>query len=159
MASLCDYIEHYLKSLMERSKNGVVEIQRNELAEQFACVPSQINYVLDTRFGVERGYVVESRRGGGGFVRIIKVRSGSPARLLGRILDEAGRDVTQDQALSYVDRLEEESLISSREALLMRAVVDRAVISLDLPYRDRIRSKILRAMIMALLSKSSETVD
>ncbi|HOK71062.1 MAG TPA: CtsR family transcriptional regulator, partial [Bacillota bacterium] len=73
MGSLSDYIESYLKLLLDTGPHGFVEVQRRELAERFRCAPSQINYVLSTRFTVERGYVVETRRGGGGYIRIFKL--------------------------------------------------------------------------------------
>ena len=72
MGTLADEIERYIKKILEASHDGIVELQRNELALQFSCVPSQINYVLSTRFTTEQGYIVESRRGGGGYVRIVK---------------------------------------------------------------------------------------
>lgn len=73
MASISDQIEYYLKKLIEKYK-GEVEIKRNQLANDFNCAPSQINYVLETRFPLEKGYVVESQRGGGGYVRIIRIK-------------------------------------------------------------------------------------
>lgn len=66
MGNLADRIEEYLKQILEKTTEGYIVLQRSELAGEFECVPSQINYVLDTRFTVERGYLVESRRGGGG---------------------------------------------------------------------------------------------
>ena len=70
MARISDTIEEFLKLLLEES-GGKLEIQRNELADYFECAPSQINYVLATRFSLESGYYIESRRGGGGYIRII----------------------------------------------------------------------------------------
>ena len=75
MSNLSDIIESFIKELMDANNNDAIEIQRNILAQQFDCSPSQINYVLTTRFSNDRGYVVESRRGGGGYIRIFKVRS------------------------------------------------------------------------------------
>ena len=72
MARLSDIIEEFLKELME-GMDGAIEIQRNELANRFRCVPSQINYVIDTRFTTEKGYYVESRRGGGGYIKIKRI--------------------------------------------------------------------------------------
>ena len=72
MATLSDSIERYLKGRLSKAVEGVIEIRRSEVAEQFDCVPSQINYVLETRFTPQRGYYVESRRGGGGYIRIME---------------------------------------------------------------------------------------
>ena len=85
MSSLSDKIETYLRELIKRYE-GEVEIKRNRLADDFNCAPSQINYVLDTRFTIERGYIIESRRGGGGFVRIIKVKLNSKNEALKNII-------------------------------------------------------------------------
>ncbi|NLK42961.1 MAG: CtsR family transcriptional regulator, partial [Tissierellia bacterium] len=73
MPGLTNIIERFLKSLIDAQEDGIIEIQRNELAEKFNCAPSQINYVLSTRFTPYKGYYIESRRGGGGYIKIIKV--------------------------------------------------------------------------------------
>ncbi|MCC5714945.1 CtsR family transcriptional regulator, partial [Klebsiella pneumoniae] len=70
MRNISDLIEQYLKTTLMRSGNELLEIKRSELAKQFQCVPSQINYVISTRFTLEKGYIVESKRGGGGYIRI-----------------------------------------------------------------------------------------
>ena len=77
MPNISDIIEQYLKQVLELSEREIVEIRRSEIADKFQCVPSQINYVINTRFTVERGYLVESKRGGGGFIRIAKVKNRS----------------------------------------------------------------------------------
>lgn len=73
MPRLSNIIEEFIKELLEETEDGIVEIQRNELADYFDCAPSQINYVLTTRFTPYMGYYVESRRGGGGYIKIVKV--------------------------------------------------------------------------------------
>ena len=73
MAGLSNIIERFIKELIEDAENGIIEIQRNEMAQFFECSPSQINYVLSTRFTPYKGYYIESRRGGGGYIKIIKV--------------------------------------------------------------------------------------
>ncbi|MDO5311272.1 MAG: CtsR family transcriptional regulator [Clostridia bacterium] len=70
---LSNLIEDFIKEMISEDKSGEVELKRNELADRFGCVPSQINYVISTRFSPERGYIVESRRGGGGYIRITRV--------------------------------------------------------------------------------------
>lgn len=72
MAQLSDSIEQFIKDLMEEDRQ--IDLKRNELAQHFGCAPSQINYVLATRFSIDHGYVIESRRGGGGYVRIIRIQ-------------------------------------------------------------------------------------
>lgn len=146
MANLADDIEQFLKQMIADSRT--VEIQRATLAAHFGCAPSQINYVLATRFRPERGYVVESRRGGGGYIRItrLNLRLGG----LDDLIREIGSSLSQDEALGYIQRLEEQNIIDEREAALMASVVDREVIGLDLPIRDLIRARLLKAMILAV---------
>ena len=74
MRNISDIIECYLKKVLEMSEKDILEIKRSEVADKFQCVPSQINYVINTRFTIERGYIVESKRGGGGYIRIMKVQ-------------------------------------------------------------------------------------
>lgn len=150
MANLCDHIEAYLKEQLARAA-GVVEVQRAELALRFECVPSQINYVLDTRFTPERGYLVESRRGGGGYIRIVRLPMDTAAELVRALEEQIGGMVGQDGAVGFIDRLEEAGHITGREADLMRAAVDRRVLAIDLPWRDVVRAAILKAMVRTLL--------
>lgn len=147
MRTLADKIEDYLKKRLSESPQGVVEIQRQELALLFACVPSQINYVLSTRFTLAQGYWVESRRGGGGYVRIVRLPL--DIRRLAEVLED--RPLSQQAAEGIVTRLEEEGVVSRREAMLMRAVLDREVLNLELPARDFLRGRLLRVMLLTLL--------
>ncbi|MCL6476787.1 MAG: CtsR family transcriptional regulator [Peptococcaceae bacterium] len=156
MSNISDLIEKYLKKLLEASKHGQVEIQRNELAEKFDCVPSQINYVLSTRFSVEHGFIVESRRGGGGFVRIIKVPMDEKVDIVSHLCDLIGSSISQQGADGIVRRLLDEGLVSEREAAVMKAALSRDVLRIALPARDQLRALILRAMTIALLQFSDE---
>ncbi|HHV79035.1 MAG TPA: CtsR family transcriptional regulator [Firmicutes bacterium] len=123
MANLCDLIEQYILSLLEEA-SGSVELQRKELAREFGCVPSQITYVLETRFTTERGYVVESRRGGGGHIRIVRLRSSGLPGALREWYREIGNSLSRVSAFHWVDRLVWEGLISDREALLLRSALE-----------------------------------
>ncbi|MGE5591621.1 MAG: CtsR family transcriptional regulator [Bacillota bacterium] len=151
MRNLADRIEAYLLSLVRQAPEGVVELQRAELAEKFDCVPSQINYVLATRFSPERGFVVESRRGGGGYIRISRLNLDSSDELQQLVHRAMGDAMSQDVALAYITRLQEAGLLTPRETALMTAVVHREVLALDLPARDILRANLLRAMLLALL--------
>ncbi|HHX50661.1 MAG TPA: CtsR family transcriptional regulator [Clostridia bacterium] len=153
MRSLADQIEHYLKKRLAASAERLIEIQRNEIAEIFACVPSQINYVLTTRFGPEQGYLVESRRGGGGYLRIIKLEL-KENQLITDLLEEVSDTlVTQAEGESLIGLLEEEGFLTEREGLLMRAVIDRNNLPVELPQRDLVRACILRAMLYVISRK------
>ena len=153
MRNISDIIEQYLKQIIDLSGNQIVEIKRSEVADKFDCVPSQINYVINTRFTIERGFIVESKRGGGGYIRIIKVKLHDEVDVIHQMLQLVKNSISQLNSESIVGRLEEEGIITSREAKLMLSVLDRSVLLTDLPYRDELRSRMLKAMLTALKYK------
>lgn len=153
MRNVSDIIEQYLKNILQQSPNGVVELQRSELADRFQCVPSQINYVISTRFTLEKGYLVESKRGGGGYIRIQRVELPSKEAIHVHIFTTVGMQIDQASAEGIVYQLEEGRFISAREANLLRAAISRDVLNLKLPLRDEIRARLLKAMLTTLLSK------
>lgn len=153
MRNVSEIIEMYLKQILQQSPDGVVEIQRNELADQFDCVPSQINYVISTRFTLEKGYIVESKRGGGGYIRIQRIELNSHGAVLDHIFQTLGSHIDQSASEGLLYQLEEGDFITSREAALMKAAISREVLAFKLPLRDELRAKILKAMLISLLSK------
>lgn len=153
MQNISDIIEAYLKKVLESSNKNIIEIKRSEVAEQFQCVPSQINYVINTRFTIERGYIVESKRGGGGFIRIIKLETINKAHLLEEILKLIQGRLSQTNAENIIIRLLEESIINKSEARLMVSVIDRSTLDINLPYRDEIRARLMKAMLRTLKLK------
>ncbi|MCF2940202.1 CtsR family transcriptional regulator [Paenibacillus alkaliterrae] len=153
MRNISDLIEQYLKHMLQDSPEGAVEIQRNDLADKFSCVPSQINYVISTRFTMEKGYMVESKRGGGGYIRIQRIDLPSLKAIQYHIEQTIGDCVDQSAAEGLIYQLEEGRLISKREANLLRAAVHRETIALKLPLRDEIRARLLRSMLISLLVK------
>ncbi len=154
MRNISDLIEQYLKQMLQESSEGAVEIQRNELADKFSCVPSQINYVISTRFTLEKGYVVESKRGGGGYIRIQRVELPKLRAIQAHIHQTIGERVDQQAAEGLIYQLEEAGMIERREANLLRAAVSRDVIAIKLPLRDELRARLLKAMLIALLTRS-----
>jgi transcriptional regulator CtsR len=153
MKNISNIIENHLKFILDQSKKGYIEIQRSELADQFQCVPSQINYVINTRFTVEKGYLIESKRGGGGFIRIRKVQLVKNQAVLQTILDMIGDEIPQATSEDIIERLFEIELITDRESRLMKAVIQRNILSFNVQIRDQLRAKILQAMIIALMYK------
>ncbi|WP_413789036.1 CtsR family transcriptional regulator [Bacillus kandeliae] len=151
--NISDIIEEYLKRVLETSGSEIVEIKRNEIADKFQCVPSQINYVINTRFTIERGYIVESKRGGGGYIRIIKVQVHDQQDLIDQIIALVGKRISQSNADDIIYRLVEEEIISNREAKIMMSVMDRSVLYIDLPDRDELRARMMIAMLMTLKYK------
>lgn len=150
MKNISDIIEEYLKQVLEKSEEEIVEIKRSEIANKFQCVPSQINYVINTRFTLERGYIVESKRGGGGFIRIIKVRPTNHFSLIEHLMSLIGNSIPQSTCLDIIERLVEEEVITDREAKIMASVIDRNVLKIELPERDRLRARMLKAMLRVL---------
>ncbi|WP_340135831.1 transcriptional regulator CtsR [Bacillus cereus] len=153
MRNISDIIEQYLKQVIDLSNKNVIEIKRNEIADRFECVPSQINYVINTRFTLERGFIVESKRGGGGYIRIIKVKLHDDIDIIDQMLHMIDHSVAQGNAESMIIRLLEEGIITGREAKLMLSVLDRSVLSMDIPSRDELRARILCAMLRTLKYK------
>ncbi|MDN4494055.1 CtsR family transcriptional regulator [Ureibacillus aquaedulcis] len=150
MKNISDIIEGYLKQVIELGGQGHIEIKRSELADKFQCVPSQINYVINTRFTVERGYLVESKRGGGGYIRILRVKAHSKLDLLEDMISQIHQGATQAMAEDIIYRLIDEQVISKREAKLMLAAIDRSTLRLELPIRDELRAYILNSMLTTL---------
>ena len=153
MRNVSEIIEHYLKQTLQQSPEGVIEIQRNDLADQFNCVPSQINYVISTRFTLEKGYIVESKRGGGGYIRIIKVQFHDKASVIDQILSSFTNNIAQSSSEDYIRLLLEKNVITGREAKMMLSVLDRSVIMVNLPYRDELRARMFKAMLRSLKYK------
>ncbi|MGR3766446.1 CtsR family transcriptional regulator [Rossellomorea sp. NS-SX7] len=150
MRNISDIIESYLKNVLELSESEIVEIKRSEIADKFQCVPSQINYVINTRFTIERGYVVESKRGGGGYIRIMKVKAHDQVHLIDQLVSLVTKAISQNTAADIIFRLVEEDIISEREAKIMLSVMDRSVIMVNLPERDVLRGRMLKAMLDSL---------
>lgn len=151
MASLVDRIEKYIQQLLEDSRDNSVELQRNQLANFFACVPSQINYVLQTRFSFEKGYYVESRRGGGGYIRVTKLEVPPDQSLIQAIHEGLPEKIKQSAAEDLIYRLEVEEIITSREATLMMAVIERRTLAKDNSLNEYLRANLLRAMLIAII--------
>lgn len=151
MRNLSDQIEHYLIRLLQKSPDGIVVVQRNELAEVFQCAPSQINYVLSTRFTAERGYMIESRRGGGGFLRLVKLNLEDQDELMLIVSDLIGEEISQPQADGILTRLWEGNIISDRELALLKAIINRDTLRLDLPERDVLRARIMRTVLLTII--------
>lgn len=150
MRNISDVIEAHLKKIIKNNKHKTAEIKRSEIADQFACVPSQINYVINTRFTPEKGYHVESKRGGGGYIRIQRMAVNSKNSLIDELIDLVRPVVDQRVAVAVIERLYEQEYISVREANLIISAIDREVLAFQLPLRDELRSRILVAMLRAL---------
>jgi len=150
LARLSDIIEEFLKSLINKEQ-GAVEIQRNELANMFNCVPSQINYVISTRFTTDKGYYVESRRGGGGYISIKRINIESAGDYLMHIISSVGDKISQHTCEIFIKNFVDYDIIEEREAKLMKAATsDKVMTDVPLDKRDSVRATILKNMLMSL---------
>lgn len=154
MAQLSDTIERFIKELLEG--DAKVELRRNELAQHFGCAPSQINYVLATRFSMDHGYITESRRGGGGYIRIVRMRERSPETLLSAIIERIGNSITEESAAALIVNLMERNIITRKEALLMRAAVGRNALALPVSAKDILRASVLSSMVIQAFKNAEE---
>lgn len=145
---MTDVIEAYLKKVLNQREQ--VEIRRSEIAELFDCVPSQINYVINTRFTIQRGYLVESKRGGGGYIRIIKVQVLDELDMLNSMIEIIGNNISERDAKSVVQKLYDEEIISKREAKLMIVAMDKSLYTGDRITDNRLRANLLRSMLANL---------
>lgn len=145
---ISDIIENYIKELFETEKE--VQIKRNDLAVKFNCVPSQINYVIATRFTNEHGFTVESRRGGGGGITIRKVYF-KENDYFRHLIETIGMTLKQNEAFSYIRKLYEYNLISEREANIMFAAVSDTTLNLTGLGKDHLRAVIFKNILINLV--------
>jgi transcriptional regulator CtsR len=148
---ISDMIAGMIQQMLSDDDNGIAEIQRNELASRLGCVPSQINYVITSRFTPEQGYLVESRRGGGGFIRITKVKF-DRSHMLMHIINSIGPRLDGESARIFVGNLNESGLIADESAYLMQAALSDKVYR-DIPQelRDNLRASIFKQMLAVLM--------
>ena len=147
---LSDLIEEYIKELMSESGEEVTEFGRNELAQHFHCVPSQINYVITTRFSPERGYYVESRRGGGGNIKIRRVDI-TKNRYIMHVVNSIENAMTQQEADIIINNLLDYQMIEPEIAKLMKVATNDKVLHLPLEWQDSTRTRILKNMLINLI--------
>ncbi len=151
MARLSDVIEEFIKTMLKQSQ-GELELQRNELAEYFECAPSQINYVLATRFSLDRGYHIESRRGGGGFIRLVQLDLDEDDYLLYLLNRRIGTSISKKEAEDIVTSMLERGIINKREAAIMVAGLTDKILAIPTNIKGVIRANMLKAMLVAIIS-------
>lgn len=149
MANLSDVIEEFLIELM--GKGSAVSISRNELATYFAVAPSQINYVLATRFTPDRGFLIESRRGGGGFISLSRVNFG-PENLLRQLLTlDFKSGLTHNKVVQILERMSNEGIITENEARLLGATMSDKSLLAPAVVKDSLRAGIIKGIAAELL--------
>ena len=145
---LTNLIEDFIKEMIAE-ENGTIELKRNELAGRFGCVPSQINYVISTRFSPERGYIVESRRGGGGYIKIQRVMP-KPGNRMMHIVNAIGNYVSYTDAAAIVRNCYDYDLISEKEARIILAAITEKSIPIEQPQQDVLRARMLKNILVAI---------
>ena len=157
---LSDTIESFIKAMLQEDQPEV-ELKRNELAEYFHCAPSQINYVLTTRFTPDHGYVTSSQRGGGGYIRIVRVRQSSVDHLRYLLHERIGESLDAQAAQVLCAQLAERKVVTLEEARLMAAAVSPQALSAPMPeaVKDVLRAKILKTMLISVAQQNSRAQD
>ena len=157
MASLTRTIERYINDLFDEVEEHSVSLRRKELAEIFGCVPSQINYVLRSRFTPERGYLVESQRGRHGYIKILRITYNLPEEKISHIEDIVGETISEQEARRLLATLQERGILEPRERLLievaLRHAEDLGSSEFDIsPYkRSFIQAELLKRMLRSLV--------
>ena len=145
---ISDLIASFLQESLEETDGGVLEVQRNDLAQRFNCVPSQINYVMSTRFSPERGYIVESRRGGNGYIRITRVRVDRQTLLM-QVINSVGDRLDLPSARAILSNLVASgALEQSVGQALLAAIGDNALRPVAREDRDRLRASIFKQVLI-----------
>ena len=150
--TISDIIEEFIMSSLDEDQ--YIELSRNDLAKFFSCVPSQINYVLTTRFTPLRGFDIESKRGGGGFVKISKIKtSDSNDYLNGLFLESVGDDLSEKRFSQILYKLVSDNIMSESERILIEASLSDDSLSMPFTIRDKVRAKAFKNVILKLMSK------
>lgn len=146
---MSDMIADFIGEMLSDG-GGVAELQRRQVADRFSCVPSQVNYVIETRFTPENGYLVESRRGGGGYIRIVRMMDDKQRTLVEAARGIGGR-LTQNSAAKLARTFVSAGLLTAREGnLLLSACSDGALAEVPQEYRDIIRASVFRCGILGI---------
>ena len=145
---MSDMIEEFIKELFEEDDS--IEIQRNDLAERFNCVPSQINYVIATRFKPSQGYYVESKRGGGGYIKIKKVNV-TKSNYFMHIINSVGDAITAQEVDIFISNFLSYEMITETEAKLLKVATSDNVLKLSTQIRDEVRARIFKNMLINLV--------
>jgi len=155
-SNLTKIIEDYIYQLLEENDEGCVSLRRKDLAERFGCVPSQINYVLRSRFAPENGFLVESQRGGHGYIRVIQLSFKNCDEEVTHLSDLVGNAITEQEARRLLVNLQNRELITPRERLIIEVSLrnqeenGRTLFDLSPYRRDIMRAELLKKHLTSL---------
>ena len=152
---LSDTIESFIKTMLSEESTEV-ELKRNELAEYFGCAPSQINYVLATRFSPDHGYLTESRRGGGGYIRIVRVVESGSQRLMYLINERIGDSIGEEECIRLISQLKEQRIVTADEASLMASAISSRALGVPVPdtLKGALRARIMKNMLTTIAARN-----
>ena len=146
---MSDLVAQYIMQMLDE-QNGSAEIQRNELAGNLGCVPSQINYVITSRFTPEQGYIVESRRGGGGYIRISRVKMDRGMAMM-HIINSVGSSLDKATAEVMLNNMLQRNMIEMQSAKLIAATLsDRTLSQVEQDKRDTVRADLFKNMLLTI---------
>lgn len=146
-----DLIASFIMNALEEA-NGSAELKRSHIAERFSCVPSQINYVISTRFSPEHGYIVESRRGGGGFIRITRVQSG-PTQLIMHTVNSVGDSLDMNTAKAFISNIVQSGALEPRICkLILVAISNKSLAPIKPEHRDIVRASIFKQLLVCSIA-------
>lgn len=148
---LADYIAQIINEMLIESE-GNLEIKRNEMASKIGCVPSQISYVISSRFTPEKGYIIESRKGGGGCIRIIKKQMHKDEYLM-HFFYAIGERISENEAIAYINNLVDHEVLTAKEAVMTSSALSNSALSNVLPRsaRDFVRADIFKHIILSIM--------
>lgn len=147
---LADYIAQLIEEMLSEN-GGSLEIKRNEMANKIGCVPSQISYVITSRFTPERGYITESKKGGGGCIRIVRKQMHKNEYLM-HFFYAIGEKLSENEAMAYINNLLGQEIITPREALMISgAISNSALSSVPRSARDELRAGIFKHVILSIM--------
>ncbi|USS85654.1 CtsR family transcriptional regulator [Fructilactobacillus myrtifloralis] len=146
--SMSDTIEAYLKQMLLSADTAEVEIRRSDIADHFDVVPSQINYVIKTRFTLRDGYVVQSKRGGGGYIRIEQIDLASDADVFEQLVASIGNRITQKDEEEILTTLYNNGMLSAREVNMISSILSQEAIAVaDAETEEKVRANVLKALL------------
>jgi transcriptional regulator CtsR len=155
--SLTRIIERHIQELLERNGEESVFLSRKDLAERFGCVPSQINYVIRSRFTPERGFLVESQRGGHGYIRIIRLRMRKPEERANHIEELVGEVISEQEIKKLLANLQERKILTARERLLIEIAIRfqeqlcREMFDLSPFKREALHAELLKRLLRSIV--------
>ena len=151
MANISDIIEQFILNTLGEDKN--IDISRNELASFFSCAPSQINYVLETRFTPDKGFLKESRRGGGGYIKLTRIPIEEDSYVNNLVLESIGEALTFKRASHILEKLVYEKILTEREAGIVKAAISDDSLAMPFAIKDKVRAKAFKNMLLYLLKE------